>query len=601
VRRRTLVVGVHLVLASCAFDWDGYDPRLRPSAPPEGPCQPGAERGCYSGPAGTAGVGVCLGGTQVCGGDAVFGPCEGEVLPGAEVCENTTDDDCDGVVLDVEDGCGCMPGETVQCYDGPPRTEGVGSCRAGEATCNARGNGFETTCVGEVVPILEECGNEADDDCNTSSDEWCAAWSRRYPGTGMHQNAWGAAYGGGRLVIGGEIHSATDLGLGPIAGQTLGDGFVAQIDAATGDTEWVLHLGGAGDQYVNQVAVDALGNVYASGGFDTQLAPGGGLTPLTAVDGFDAFVLKISSAGVPVWVWHGAGTLDQAALAVAVDGTGAVAVGGFFSGTMTIGADVLTAIDQDAFIAKLDPAGAPLWSFGFGEGGDDVVYDVTVDGAGAIFLAGEFDESMNLGGGAVDDEGSLDGFAGSLGPDGSYRWLHTIGGDGTAHVYALSLAPNGDVAVIGEFNGTVDLPGGVLTASLGDVDAFVLELDADGAYLWDRVFGGPDEEQAKDVASGPNGEVLVGLDFHASLAVGDDLVVTGGNGDMVVVLLDGAGAPQLVRRFGEHYDENVRQVLLPDSDTILLTGDCDGNFDFGSGWLGFGQGYDDLCLAQLVP
>lgn len=51
---------------------------------------------CYSGPSGTAGVGLCHGGTQICQ-SGTLSACTGEVLPIAEVC-NGLDDDCNGNV-----------------------------------------------------------------------------------------------------------------------------------------------------------------------------------------------------------------------------------------------------------------------------------------------------------------------------------------------------------------------------------------------------------------------------------------------------------------------------------------------------------------------
>jgi hypothetical protein len=48
---------------------------------------------CYSGPAGTLGVGECKGGTYACAGGQA-GPCVGETVPAGEVC-NGKDDDCD--------------------------------------------------------------------------------------------------------------------------------------------------------------------------------------------------------------------------------------------------------------------------------------------------------------------------------------------------------------------------------------------------------------------------------------------------------------------------------------------------------------------------
>jgi hypothetical protein len=56
---------------------------------------------CYTGEAGTRGVGACHDGTQSCVGS--LGRCSGEVVPAPlENCFNSIDDDCDGV---VNNGC----------------------------------------------------------------------------------------------------------------------------------------------------------------------------------------------------------------------------------------------------------------------------------------------------------------------------------------------------------------------------------------------------------------------------------------------------------------------------------------------------------------
>jgi len=55
----------------------------------------GVQQACYSGPAGTNGVGECHAGSQVCVAGA-WGACQGEVTPAVEVC-NGLDDDCDGI------------------------------------------------------------------------------------------------------------------------------------------------------------------------------------------------------------------------------------------------------------------------------------------------------------------------------------------------------------------------------------------------------------------------------------------------------------------------------------------------------------------------
>ena len=63
----------------------------------------------------------------------------------------------------------CDPGKTVDCYGGAAGTKDVGPCRGGQRTCDASGNWG--SCVGEVLPGQELCGNGLDDNCSGQVDE----------------------------------------------------------------------------------------------------------------------------------------------------------------------------------------------------------------------------------------------------------------------------------------------------------------------------------------------------------------------------------------------------------------------------------------------
>jgi hypothetical protein len=137
-----------------------------------GECTPGMTRSCYTGPAGTSGVGICRTGMQTCTPSRAWGACSGEVRPMAsETCGNMQDDNCNGM---TDEMCGeCTSGMTRSCYTGPAGTSGVGACRTGTQTCTASRT-WPTTCTGEVRPAASEmCGNMVDDNCNGMTDEMC--------------------------------------------------------------------------------------------------------------------------------------------------------------------------------------------------------------------------------------------------------------------------------------------------------------------------------------------------------------------------------------------------------------------------------------------
>jgi streptogramin lyase len=71
----------------------------------DGACADGERQDCYSADPATAGVGACVAGARICDGGA-WGPCEGEVVPREETCDET-DDDCDGETdEDLLNACG---------------------------------------------------------------------------------------------------------------------------------------------------------------------------------------------------------------------------------------------------------------------------------------------------------------------------------------------------------------------------------------------------------------------------------------------------------------------------------------------------------------
>ncbi|HVV84022.1 MAG TPA: choice-of-anchor L domain-containing protein [Kofleriaceae bacterium] len=63
----------------------------------------------------------------------------------------------------------CRPGQTVECYEGPPATKGVGPCRAGTRRCQP--DGTWSVCQGQIVPAQEVCGNGIDENCSGVADE----------------------------------------------------------------------------------------------------------------------------------------------------------------------------------------------------------------------------------------------------------------------------------------------------------------------------------------------------------------------------------------------------------------------------------------------
>ena len=84
-----------------------------------------------------------------------------------ERCADGKDNDCDGQTDEAD--CGCQPGTSSACYEGPPASNGVGRCRPGIAVCQP--DKTFGPCLGQMLPADSEECNGIDDDCDGDTDE----------------------------------------------------------------------------------------------------------------------------------------------------------------------------------------------------------------------------------------------------------------------------------------------------------------------------------------------------------------------------------------------------------------------------------------------
>ena len=173
-------------------------------------------RACYDGdPAGLRMGAACQQGFEVCDA-ADWGACRGQTLPSAEDCDGV-DDDCDGLVDEGRDDCGCAAEDERDC-GAQPELDGIGECRIGSQRCDVAQLMFGS-CNGEVRSTVETC-NGLDDDCNRLVDDDidgvgtpCAVQSGACVSRGRYQclpDAGGIICDAVRPVVGVEVCNALD-------------------------------------------------------------------------------------------------------------------------------------------------------------------------------------------------------------------------------------------------------------------------------------------------------------------------------------------------------------------------------------------------------
>ncbi len=346
-----------------------------------------------------------------------------------------------------------------------------------------------------------------------------------------------------------------------------GDAFVTKLNSTGTVLMYSTYLGGNSSDIGAAIAVDSAGNAYIGGStlstnFPIQNAAQatfggtGGNPPLCSgchgplINSGDGFVAKLNPGGTALlWSTYVGGSFDDSVMALALDSSNAVYVGGATLSSNfptknafqskyggTLGANVQPVILMgDGFVTKYDANGNMVYSTYIGGSGDDAVQGIAVDSSGAAYVAG-FTSSANLAPASVlygsfhgpaaltGQRGFVwgDAFAAKLAPSGSSLvYAIYVGGSQDDAAFAIAVDGSGE-AIIGGFANSTDMQlspdaiqskfggtraGQFFTDDTGD--AFLAKIRADGtAVLYNSYYGGSFDDAITGLAIGSNNNVV---------------------------------------------------------------------------------------------
>ena len=498
---------------------------------------------------------------------------------------------------------GCTVGTTQPCYSGPDGTQDVGLCAAGVQTCEP--NGELGACVGEVLPSFDDCASAADEDCSGAALACTGDHVASMPfgaaqlqvGADVAVDAQGNVYTigifEGALEFGGAIGTLTSAG-----GR---DVLIVKYDSM-GSVLWAKRFGDAANQEGQAIAVDAQGNVYITGSFEGSINFGVGSN--TSVGGDDLFAAKLTADGAHVWSRTVGSLGTEQGLDIAVDSTGAAYVTGQYSGDINFVGIIQGIEGYDALLLKFSPTGQPQWGKGLGGTGSQHGLGVAVTSDDQVTFVGAFEDTVDFGGGALTSAGNDDAVIARYDSSGTHLWSRRYGDEWHQWASAVAVDGQGSVLVTGEFAGSMDLGGGMLTCADGptSADGFVAKFDAMGDHVWSKRFGDMDEQRGLGIAADVFGNIVLAGEFANQVSFGGASVPSAGGRDVFVVKLDPSGGQLWLRRYGSGMMANQSgEAVATDSLTnVWVTGTFEDTIDFGGGVFTSAGGLD-MFLAKLAP
>lgn len=226
--------------------------------------------------------------------------------------------------------------------------------------------------------------------------------------------------------------------------------------------------------------------------------------------------------------------------------------------------------------------GTTLWAESVGDGSDQQGNAIATDAAGNVLVTGWVSGSANFGSVNLTAAGGHDVFVAKLDPGGAYLWAKVFGDVDNQEADAIAVDGSGNVVVTGVVSGSIDFGQGSLPCPAGDC-VFVAKLAPTGAPLWGKVFGNANYGTGAGIAVDSSGNVFVTGFVNGSADFGGGTLMSAGGDDIFVVKLDPTGGLLWAKLFGDISNQKGTGIATDASGNVLVTGHVKGSVDFGSG------------------
>lgn len=157
----------------------------------------------------------------------------------------------------------------------------------------------------------------------------------------------------------------------------------------------------------------------------------------------------------------------------------------------------------DVWIVKLDETGEIQWQHSYGGSGDDHGGSVQSTLDGGYIVIGSSDSNN---GDVLGNHGYFDAWILKLDSNGNIQWQHSYGGSNFDGATDIQQTVDGGF-IVAAYSYSVD---GDIIQNLGNCDYWILKLDSNGFIQWQKSFGGTDVDIPTSIQQTTDGGYIVG-------------------------------------------------------------------------------------------
>lgn len=394
-------------------------------------------------------------------------------------------------------------------------------------------------------------------------------WSMHYGGSGNEQFQRLISSSTGGFVAVGYSESTN----GDLTGNRGGrDMWVVRLDSL-GKILWQRNLGGSQDEVAKDVVELPGGDLLVLG---STSSVDGDVTGNHGAE--DVWLVRLDANGQIIWTRTFGGSLSESAERLLSTGDGFL-VAGY---SQSADGDVpFNRGDFDYWVFKIDASGNLLWSNTYGGTLADWAYSITAADGGRFFVAGS---TFSNDGDVSGNQGFYDFWIIKINAQGQLIWDKNFGGSLEERLYTAHAAPDGGLLIAGTTLST----NGDIPSTFGSYDVWLLRLDPNGQILWNRSFGGAQEDRAFAVIPIEDGWLIGAYTSSQNGTVAANYGIR----DAWLLRVDDTGNLLWEKNFGGSADDRFYGLALTTSGGYAATGlssssdfDLNGNFGQRDAWV----------------
>lgn len=323
----------------------------------------------------------------------------------------------------------------------------------------------------------------------------------------------------------------------------LEDNFESSGSNFLGKVEWVKNFGGSGED-TGQSIIQTIDGGYAILGFSNSVD---GDLQYKTLEVNDYWLLKLDAEGNLQWNQTYGGSKDDRGQSLVQTFDGGYALTGY-----AMSDDGDGSVNQgfhDNWLLKLDASGAIEWEKSFGFSGHDHSYDILQTDDGGFFFTGFLDITSARADGNTEKGNTLtrhgvgEFWGTKIDALANLQWRGYFGGSNNDRSHAVVRSEDGGFVMAG-FSESDDFD---ISSTQGSYDYWLVKIDGQGDFLWERSFGGSGIEISYDIDNTLDGGYVVAGN---SFSVDGDIGNYKGESDFWLIKVDDFGKLIWERSYG---------------------------------------------------